>query len=434
MNNDSIFPDKVNNRTQCTLSEPETSEPQLSPVLIAPSQSQRNQEPPACNTGVEDNDFCDNVWVNRQGLPLGVSPVVSITIDWLSFTLKDPDKAAAFYERYRGVEEPGLSDGDGIDKPKCPALFAGEVPCTPRNGYTHGYESPMGVTRFVNPSRPEMGTHYELSGSVLRTLFEQEIFPFELLHNVIEFGAKVTRLDLAKDAVNQKVNLGSIWWAIKNGRTTGRARDWERIQGEDGGCTINIGSRQSDKFVRVYDKGVESKTGADWKRMEIELKHDTAKTIARVLAANPQEASAVFNELITSMIDMSCKAWRVFFSLEAAIGLPKIEKVTDRDEWIRHQLIHALADHATKCPDSAALADLRRILNAHDELYQSRKSAKPATVVPVPALPTKVDYHGMGPTSEYQRLRAAANEKRAARQRERIANYEANLQAYTEGG
>ena len=63
---------------------------------------------------------------------------------------------------------------------------------------------------------------------------------------------------------------------------SGRPSSSRLIMGSDGGSTVYIGSRQSDFFGRVYDKGVEQETHGrgHWWRWELEVKGRAAKVLA----------------------------------------------------------------------------------------------------------------------------------------------------------
>jgi DNA relaxase NicK len=70
------------------------------------------------------------------------------------------------------------------------------------------------------------------------------------------------------------------------------------IQNSDGGSTLYIGSRQSDLFARLYDKGVEQAAcvPGQWWRLELEIKHERALTVARTLhfaVAHTQQLTSI---------------------------------------------------------------------------------------------------------------------------------------------
>jgi len=102
----------------------------------------------------------------------------------------------------------------------------------------------------------------------------------------LEPSHRWTRLDLAVDVSQETPSpsflQGVYDWIVRN--ETG-PRKYSLIQNNMGGTTLYVGSRQSEEFGRVYDKGAEMgrSAGLEW-RYEIELKGDKAKHAAKVLA------------------------------------------------------------------------------------------------------------------------------------------------------
>lgn len=67
----------------------------------------------------------------------------------------------------------------------------------------------------------------------------------------------------------------------------GRPAKRTLIVNSDGGSTLYIGSRTSDRFARLYDKGIEQKThpAGKWWRLELEIKGNSSHPAAEQLAA-----------------------------------------------------------------------------------------------------------------------------------------------------
>lgn len=67
----------------------------------------------------------------------------------------------------------------------------------------------------------------------------------------------------------------------------GARRKWSIVQGHDGGSTLYIGSRKSERFGRLYDRGIKAASdpqGALW-RWEVEYKGGAAQAVADALAS-----------------------------------------------------------------------------------------------------------------------------------------------------
>jgi hypothetical protein len=110
---------------------------------------------------------------------------------------------------------------------------------------------------------------------------------------MLQSGARVTRLDI-------QITLEMPnWWdvravtdSLRGGVWPNRIRKITSIDG-NGEDTVYIGSRTSDKFIRVYVKG------SEWLRFEIELKGDAARVAAKHIktGGRPSMAGILLSEL-----------------------------------------------------------------------------------------------------------------------------------------
>lgn len=269
----------------------------------------------------------------------------SATIDWLSFTFKEPADAANYFA-LRPCSDP-------------------ETTTSGKFGYRYGHSCAHGVLRLTDLANSQMGTHYIYPGSALAALYNDGSSPFDVLRKALSCKAKVTRLDLAKDVTKEGIQLEEIWEAIQAGHYTGTSQAHSRIQSDAGGYTIYIGSRTSEKFIRVYDKGAQLNNGQDWKRCEVELKGDVAKQVARIISQPSNSVGAVFDDLTRRMFDCQSVAWKSFRGDIVPLSVPKIEKLADRETWIAQQVIGAALAHLKSHPDSQALYNLYRALDRH---------------------------------------------------------------------
>jgi len=272
----------------------------------------------------------------------GTQNMLTVTIDWLAGTIKEPTRDTNEFILWLGVDDAS------------PQEHA-------TNGYTVAARSKEGCIVSRNPDRPDMGTHIVLSGSALRNIQTRAgAGTQEILRRMYNAGVNFSRLDLAKDLVHAAFNYGKIWSEIQQKRTVGTARTFNRIEGHETGTTIYVGSRQSERFMRLYDKAAQTgETGTSWARLEVELKGMVARAAATELLKT-DDWSGVFDGVARAMIDLPKSAdWQQFFPPDGAtIGLPKIERQTDREKWIATQVYPALMKHAGECPGSVALRDL----------------------------------------------------------------------------
>jgi Replication initiation factor len=276
--------------------------------------------------------------------------LLTLTLDWFAITHKElSHEAIAWFARYASLEK--------------------STPERPSNGYDTCFRTEDGVVHSWHSSRPEMGWHTVFSGSALRNIFardgvSQRTFLEEALHS----GGRVSRLDLAKDAQDVQINLEKIWFYIETKQYSGTARNASKMQSLDGGYTIYVGSRQSEKFIRIYDKASQlGVSDVQWKRYEIETKGMVSRAMAHLLTTEPSWEGA-FNEMAQGMLSIPQSTdYQVFFDdTDTRVGIPKLEKVSDREKWILDQCLPAIVRHYTENRTSEAVALLRRALDLID--------------------------------------------------------------------
>ncbi len=271
----------------------------------------------------------------------------SITLDWLAFTFKENTHEAAAWIRILASDK-------------------GSMAIAPTNGYRAAYRTAEGVVVQWNVDREEMGYHVIIAGSAIRHVLEHyELDQQALVQTVLNAGGSITRLDLAKDQQGEHISLDKIYQALERGESIGTARSFSQIHSIGGGNTVYVGSRQSEKFIRIYNKAAQLGLEREhWFRFELETKGMVARALATLLAENRQWSSA-FATIALAMVDLpGNRHYRAFFDGgETPIGIPKLEKKTDREAWIEKQVIPAVGKHFAEFPDSAAVARLRALLD-----------------------------------------------------------------------
>jgi len=275
------------------------------------------------------------------------SNLLTLTLDWLAMTFKgETNREKDFCDLYARIAP--ISDE------------------TPRNGYNSATKDGNGVVCMWNADREEMGLHVIFAGSALRNIFERTgISQRDLVKAALYSGGRITRLDIAKDAQNVVCNLGAIWDCIQNKDNKGTARTFSTIEDHKGNRTIYIGSRQSEKFARIYDKrGQLDVKGTTWYRYELETKGMVARSFASLLVSI-EDWTGAFDEMAISMLSLEAsRDYKAFFTDGTVlVGIPKIEKQSDTETWIEAQVMPAVVKWYAEHRDSEAVALLRRMLD-----------------------------------------------------------------------
>lgn len=190
------------------------------------------------------------------------------SIDWLSVTFKS------------GVTDLDIRKACSFGFP-----LKAWTQSQPRFGYAQAFVHPLGHSVMANYGRPEMGVHLSLGGRCLRSLGEQGVAAVEMLAWALQEGGKITRVDLAIDVFDVEIDVIALAQADRVKEAPGTARKWSTVGGNDGGTTAYIGSRKSERFLRVYDKAAETgQRDRPWTRFELEYKGDSAKAAAFQMA------------------------------------------------------------------------------------------------------------------------------------------------------
>jgi len=274
----------------------------------------------------------------------------SVTIDWIALTIKE----------LKSEPETTL------------LLIARDTetyPNSPTNGYDTSIRTTSGLVAMWHSTRSEMGFHLIISGTALRELLTRSgLSQREILRQLSDLEGRFTRLDIAKDVRGISIDLDGVYKAISAGKTKGTARSFSQMHSPNGGNTIYVGSRESERFVRIYDKAAQmGLIGEQWKRFEIECKGMVARAMANVLLQR-EDWGQVFDDFAQTMLSIpKCPDYMAFFDgTKSEIGFPKIEKRSDREAWIMKQVLPAVMEHFAEFPDSEAVQTLRRMLDLID--------------------------------------------------------------------
>lgn len=283
---------------------------------------------------------------------------INSTIDWVSYTVKNVAPNQLPYPDYcRSIGHDAL----------------------PSLGYTMAFALDNGIRVLSNPDRPEMGYHIIISGKALSTLYSAGFEPQKLLQDIAKIGGRFKRIDLATDFRNTELTVEDFASAFRNGQAQTTARNFKEIKGAvlpSDGHTIYLGSRQSERMARVYDKAAEQGLSSvmSWVRFEVELKGSKAHGVANYLADQPQKAfTKAIHAAILDFIDFpTIPEWKnALQAVSAEIGLSEA-KDRDTKKWLIQSCARALAKVVVRQDENF----LEKFMMAFDEwtdYYQKRQ-------------------------------------------------------------
>jgi phage replication initiation protein len=218
---------------------------------------------------------------------------------------------------------------------------------------------------FWSTVRPDMGVHVRLPPS---SLASAGVDPVTVLCDFYAMGAQFTRVDIAMDDRQGLLDLKEIarktedkceivclaHAGIRHKGTFGKTKD---------GHTETYGSRQSETFVRIYDKAAEqmAKTGeavSHWIRVEFEYKGARAQAAAEYIAAQRDAWQETARGWFLAYLDFkepgedanksrwkSCDWWLNFLEYASKVRLliMRVTKtVDDVKHWVNKQVAPSL--------------------------------------------------------------------------------------------
>lgn len=171
----------------------------------------------------------------------------------------------------------------------------------------HVYEN---VFVFYDGASADMGIHIRVSGSSVNYVLSELLnttkcdTPFGIGYDVGDYGVTnvlpmfiervlevghFTRIDLAIDDVGiNYYKVSEVVEKLESGCLVSKFKKSQNVVSDSVsvgriGHTLYLGSRESDVFLRVYEKGLEQNVSFDWVRWELEIKHEKADVVARQL-------------------------------------------------------------------------------------------------------------------------------------------------------
>jgi hypothetical protein len=239
---------------------------------------------------------------------------VSLIVDWLSVTLKQWPGAWPFFS---------LDTAEQV---------------TPRYGYKTAWKDLNDAVAYQGGNADSI--HLVFSGNALNNLRGDGVSIQDMLRKFHDVHAKVTRLDIAADWRDPGVDVVGLRDIIASGNATLNVKRWSFLESENKGQTLYIGSRASERMLRIYNKRAELARKAvdvdvEWIRVEAELKDDQATNAAKAIMDN--SIGSVLAAHITRCIAFPwCKPWLALIGALPAPShiMPSTVGKSNTDQWL----------------------------------------------------------------------------------------------------
>lgn len=267
--------------------------------------------------------------------------MLKFAVDWLALTVKGETHETAMHETI--VDYASL-----------------EIrPCRPYPGYTDAIENRAGATVSWNVKRGDMGVHVEYSGSTLALYRTEGTDPSDMARWHVSKGHTITRLDVAIDVIDSDMKPSDLYSQLEKGKAhTVSGRTYKMWKGSDGGETLYIGSRTSNIFLRIYDKGAEMHTDDNWIRIELELKGPKARLFANLIANDGTDTAIErMRGVLLTVVHFPGKLWAGIVGDEPIKLTDTSKKKSDTKAWLLELVAPAMGKYIAKTGDLTITED-----------------------------------------------------------------------------
>lgn len=224
---------------------------------------------PVSNTGL--NSQTNNIDTKR-GYEVGV--------DWLTIVCYHDPSSEFGYDPSVAIDIVEGNLGEKIEFVNGRPDFDGKKYASSSQASLHGTRAMSNPPGEDESERGEI--RFKIPGKALSVASPSDIRDMCQILSAF-FEVRCTRFDVAIDDYNKLLDLDEIYEVQQNGDFAHVQKFGYHESGERGklhrGRTLTFGSRQSNAFVRIYDKAVESKGDIDAIRYEVEFSDDKANAL-----------------------------------------------------------------------------------------------------------------------------------------------------------
>lgn len=196
-------------------------------------------------------------------------------VDWLTMTSKLETSGKAWWSLFEAYA----------------SIVQGEEP--PPKDFSNGFYSGKRLSSLSWGCSPELGYIIIASGETAN----------EIWADAYPAAHRVTRVDLCFDLqVDAPMSLANSSYRLVDEANSNLKRKYGLFLNNHGGSTFYVGSRHSQQYGRLYDKGIQSKRadkGLLW-RYEVEYKKPLADLVLKSYAdMGPQERSVAIVDTVS---------------------------------------------------------------------------------------------------------------------------------------
>jgi len=235
------------------------------------------------------------------------------------------------------------------------------------NGYEHAMKHPYGHVVQWTTKRDDMGVNIMFTGLPLKEIHEAGYNTLEIIYWLCEEEFKFSRIDLAIDVRGVSFYLDDLQRAKRTGSVNKKPILIKDGADNEEGSTLYIGSFDSDKFIRIYDKGVlQVPPELNWFRFELVVKGRTATKVAKMIYGKSDIDAGKFTQgVMRSMFNPEHNDY------QAAIDADPVKVASTKDashstyDWLMSSITPVLARVILELPHRDVLRTFEQEVEKH---------------------------------------------------------------------
>jgi len=230
------------------------------------------------------------------------------------------------------------------------------------HGYAVRKETRMGVVLLDDGSR-QQGKNATFSGKALEQLRDTLGSDAPILRLALANRGRASRVDLALNVYNSTLTPEHFWKALKAGDVITKTAGFKGIDDEGQGMnTLYIGSRKSDRFMRIYDKALEQHMdGTAWLRLELQCRRLVARSYVERLGKMDNIRPFVNRALDEFASFPTLEEYRQAVSEDDAEIPVQGRQLPQFWKWMQSQVIPAMVSRAIAFPEEEVLLQVTRL-------------------------------------------------------------------------
>lgn len=232
----------------------------------------------------------------------------------------------------------------------------------------HGYQrkriSESGAT-WEDAGTTAQGCHLEMKGQQLEYMRDDRSDDKELINNIAELRGKASRVDLTVNCFDAKMTVRSLWslWIAGQGKSKAQtAREYFAPDGQGTDDGFYMGSRDSDRMLRVYNKGRQLGSVEAHVRLELQCRRLVAQASVKALKENDNVRTVINRAILDHTQIYDPEYLSALADNDATIDpIPRSQPAFW--QWVERQLVPSFVKRQAAYPDENVMNEIGRIFD-----------------------------------------------------------------------